>query len=76
MGEGGKEHWEGVHDDWRRRTEKVPEADSDLLLGFGTKQTLAGLSLFLWTGSGGEVGEGDEFPLNTLVPGLESPWGG
>lgn len=51
------------------------------LRGFGTKQTLAGLSPFLdlWvqTGSGGEVDGGVGFlqALNTLVPGLESPQG-
>lgn len=76
--EGDKGHSEGVHDGWRRRKERAQEVDLGLH-GFGTEQTLAGLSLSLclWaqTGSGGEVGGCDGFlqALNTLVPGLESP---
>lgn len=69
---------EDVHDGWKRMKEKGQEVDLDLH-GFGTKQTLAGLSLSLclWDqcDKGGGVGEGDEFlqVLNSLVPGLESP---
>lgn len=79
--EGDKGHSEGVHDGWKRKKERVQEAEFGLP-GFGTEQTLAGLSLSLclWarTGSGGETGGGDGFlqALNTLVPGLESPQGG
>lgn len=76
--EGDKEHLEGVHDGWKRRKERVQEVDLGLR-GFGTMQTLAGLSLSLclwaWTGSGSEVGGGDGLlqALNTLVQGSESP---
>lgn len=69
---------EDVHDGWKRRKEREQEVDWGLH-GFGTEQSLAGLSLSLclWarTGRGGEVGGGDGFlqALNTLVPGLESP---
>lgn len=76
--EGDKEHLEGVHDGWKKRKERVQEVDLGLR-GFGTVQTLAGLSLSLcllaWTGSEGEVGGGDGVlqALNTLVQGLEPP---
>lgn len=76
--EGDKEHLEGVHDGWKWRKERVQEVDLNLH-GFGTEQTLAGLSPSLcpWaqTGSGDEVDGGVVFPqaLNTLVQGLKSP---
>lgn len=66
---------EDVHDGWKRRKEREQEVDLGLH-GFGTEQTLAGLSLSLclWApiGSEGEVGGGDGLlqPQNTLVLGL------
>lgn len=75
-----KEHLKGGRDGWKKRKGIVQEVGLDLH-GFGTKQTLAGLSPFLclwvWTDSGGVMGEGVGIPraLNTLVPGLESHQG-
>lgn len=64
---------EDVHDGWKRRKERGQEVDL-VLHGFGTEQTLAGLSLCLWAriGSEGEVGGGDVLlqARYTLVLGL------
>lgn len=76
--EEGREHLADVHDGWKMWEERGQEVDLDHR-GFGTKQTLSGLSLspclLAQADKDGESGEGDGVlqGLKILVQGLESP---
>lgn len=85
VAEEGKEHSEGVHEEWRRKRREKGKGVGGDRHGFGRETTLAGwcpsLGPCLWAAgleSGGGAGGGSEVHLGSLGPGLESfreDWG-